>query len=51
MACWRIGERDEVRQWYDQAIGWMDKNNPGDLEMRRFRAEAETLMGIHGDQR
>ena len=46
MAHWRLGERGESRQWYRQAVAWMAKNQPGDEELRRFRAEAEELLGI-----
>ncbi len=53
MAHWQLGEKDEVRQWYEKAVEWMEKNKPEDEELRRFRAEAEELMGPsedhHGD--
>src|SRR5439155_17525669 len=25
MAHWQLGEKDEARNWYDQAVEWMDK--------------------------
>jgi tetratricopeptide (TPR) repeat protein len=46
MAHWQVGDKDEARKWYDQAALWMDKNQPANEELRRFRAEAEELMGI-----
>ena len=46
MAHWQLGEKDEARKWYDQAVQWMEKNQPQDEELRRFRAEAEELLGI-----
>jgi tetratricopeptide (TPR) repeat protein len=45
MAHWQIGEKDEARKWYDRAAQWMEKNRRRDDELRRFRAEAEVLMG------
>jgi tetratricopeptide (TPR) repeat protein len=45
MCYWRLGREDEARRWYDQAVLWMDKNQPHDEELRRFRAEAMSLMG------
>ena len=44
MAHWQLGEKDKAREWYDRAVQWMDKNQPTNEELRRFRAEAEELM-------
>jgi WD40 repeat protein/serine/threonine protein kinase/Flp pilus assembly protein TadD len=46
MAHWRLGDKEQARQWYDKAVPWMEKNKPQDDELRRFRAEAEALLGI-----
>jgi tetratricopeptide (TPR) repeat protein len=46
MAHWQLGKRDESRKWYDQAVEWMEKNQPKNEELRRFRAEAAELLGI-----
>ena len=46
MAHWQKGDNDEGRKWYTQAIEWMEKHRSRDQELRRFRAEAEDLMGI-----
>jgi hypothetical protein len=46
MAHWQLGETEEARRWYDRAVAWMDKNLTQDDELKRFRAEAEALMGI-----
>jgi tetratricopeptide (TPR) repeat protein len=46
MAHWMLGEKDKARQWYENAVQWMEKNNPQDDELRRFRAEAGELLGI-----
>jgi tetratricopeptide (TPR) repeat protein len=44
MARWQLGDKKDARKWYDQAVQWMDKNQPKDEELGRFRAEAETLL-------
>ena len=44
MAHWQLGDQDEARRWYNQAVEWMDKNKPKDEELRRFRAEAGELL-------
>jgi serine/threonine protein kinase/tetratricopeptide (TPR) repeat protein len=40
----RLGHAAEARRWYDRAVHWMDQYQPDDLELRRFRAEAEELV-------
>jgi tetratricopeptide (TPR) repeat protein len=44
MAHARLGNSAEARRWYDRAVRWMEQYQPGDLELRRFRAEAEQLL-------
>jgi serine/threonine protein kinase/tetratricopeptide (TPR) repeat protein len=46
MTHWQLGTKDEARKWYGEAVQWMDKYQPGDKELRRYRAEAEQLLGI-----
>ncbi len=46
MAYWQTGAQDKGRQAYDQGVQWMNKNRPQDEVFRRFRAEAEELLGI-----
>ena len=46
MAHWQRGDKEQARKWYDQAVPWMEKNKPQDEELRRFRAEAATLLGL-----
>jgi serine/threonine protein kinase/Tfp pilus assembly protein PilF len=46
MAHWQLVDKQEARKWYDKAVQWMEKKNPQDDELRRFRAEAEELLGI-----
>ena len=40
------GENEKARTWYDRAVEWMEKNQPRDEELKRFRAEAAALLGI-----
>jgi tetratricopeptide (TPR) repeat protein len=44
MAHWQLNEK--AREWYDRAVAWMDKNNPQNEELKRFRAEAAALLGL-----
>jgi tetratricopeptide (TPR) repeat protein/serine/threonine protein kinase len=46
MAHWKLDERGKARQWYDKAVEWMEKNQPNNEELRRFRAEAGELLGV-----
>jgi tetratricopeptide (TPR) repeat protein len=46
MTHWKLGDRDEARKWYDKAVAWTDKHQPGNDELRRFRAEAAELLGV-----
>lgn len=46
MSHWQLGHKDEARSWYDKAVGWMDRNQPNNEELVRFRAEAKQLLGI-----
>ena len=44
MAKHKLGEED-AREWYDKAVAWMEKEKPDDKELKRFRAEAEEVLG------
>jgi tetratricopeptide (TPR) repeat protein len=46
MAHWQLRNKDEARKCYNQAVQWMDKNDPKNEELRRFRAEASELLEI-----
>lgn len=46
MALWELGDKNEARTWYDKAVGWMDRNDAKNEELRRFRAEAAELLKI-----
>jgi tetratricopeptide (TPR) repeat protein len=44
MAHWKLGEKEQACRWYDKAVEWMDRNQPKNEELRRFRAEAAELL-------
>jgi serine/threonine protein kinase/tetratricopeptide (TPR) repeat protein len=46
MAHWHQNEKEKARAWYDQAVAWLDEHKPQDEELKRFRAEAEALLGV-----
>ena len=46
MSHWQLDHKDDARMWYDKAVEWMDKNQPTNVDLIRFRAEAEHLLGI-----
>jgi serine/threonine protein kinase/Flp pilus assembly protein TadD len=46
MVHWQLGDREAARKVYRQAVGWMDQHQPGNDELRRFREEAATLLGV-----
>jgi hypothetical protein len=42
----QLGDKTEARKWYDQAVEWMEKNEPRHEQLRRYRAEAAELLGV-----
>ena len=42
----RLGEKEQARKWYDQAVQWMEKNDPDDGGLKSMRAEAAELLGV-----
>jgi WD40 repeat protein len=46
LAQWQLGQKDEARKRYDQAVAWMTKYAPHDEDLTRVRAEAAELLGI-----
>jgi predicted Zn-dependent protease len=46
MAHRRLGDKGEALKWYIQGVQWMEKHQPRNEELRRFRAEAAELLGI-----
>jgi hypothetical protein len=51
MVHWRLGEKEQARKWYNQAVRWMEKNAPHSADLKRHRAEAAELMGIDNAKR
>jgi serine/threonine protein kinase len=47
MAQWRLGDKQKAREWFDKAVQWMDKNEPRDEDLHRYRAEAAALLKIN----
>src|SRR5262249_39645892 len=59
MAHWQLGKavqstaqeqarhRQDARKSYDSAVAWMEKYQPKNEELMRFRAEAAELLGIN----
>jgi tetratricopeptide (TPR) repeat protein len=46
MTHWQLNDKDKARVWYDQAVAWMNKHNPQNKELKRFREEATALLGL-----
>jgi tetratricopeptide (TPR) repeat protein len=46
MAHGKLAEKVKARELYDRAVRWMDKYQPQNVELHRFRAEAAELLGI-----
>jgi serine/threonine protein kinase/tetratricopeptide (TPR) repeat protein len=51
MAHQKLDKMEEARKWYDGAVQWTEKNQPQDEELRRFRREAEEVLGIKKDSK
>ena len=46
MSYWEQEDRQQARQWYDKAAGWIEKVHPADESYGRFRAEAAGRMQL-----
>jgi tetratricopeptide (TPR) repeat protein len=46
MAHWHLGEQDEARRRYDQAVAWMDEDQPNHEELLHVREMAEQLLKV-----
>jgi serine/threonine protein kinase/tetratricopeptide (TPR) repeat protein len=42
----RLGEKEQARKWYDQALQWMEQHDPDNGELNHIRAESAELLGI-----
>jgi hypothetical protein len=49
MAHWKLGNHERARQWYKQAVQWMENEQPKTEGLPRHRAEAEALLGAKND--
>jgi superkiller protein 3 len=49
MAHRQLGHPDEAAEYYHKAVRWVEKHQPKNKELRRFRAEAAALLGIADD--
>jgi Flp pilus assembly protein TadD len=47
MSHWQLGEREQAHKDYEQAVQWMQKKQPNNEELRRFRAEAAELLSVN----
>jgi Flp pilus assembly protein TadD len=50
MSHWQLGDKEEARRWYDQAVA-ATAIRPGLAEQRLRRAQAEKLLGIATGQK
>jgi Flp pilus assembly protein TadD len=48
MAHWQLGDKPQARSWYGKAVPWMEKNQPENEELLRFRSEAAALLEMSG---
>jgi serine/threonine protein kinase len=46
MVTWQQGKKEIARKTYDSGVRWMEKFQPSNLELLRFRSEAAGLLGI-----
>jgi Flp pilus assembly protein TadD len=46
MAHSQLGEKDKAHQWYERGIKWMDAKAATSDSLKRFRAEADELLGV-----
>jgi serine/threonine protein kinase/Flp pilus assembly protein TadD len=46
MANWQLGNQDEAKKWYDQAMVRTDKSQVQDEELQRICAEATALLDV-----
>ncbi len=45
MTLWKLNQKVKAEAEWKQAVGIMDSHTPGNLRLRRLRAEAEALLG------
>ncbi len=47
MAHWQLGDKTQARSWYDKAVPWLEKNQPKNEELIRYRDEAGALLRVN----
>jgi len=47
MAHWQLGDKEQAHKWFDQAVQWMEKNDPKNEDLHRLRGETEQLLGVN----
>jgi Flp pilus assembly protein TadD len=47
MAYWQLGDREQARKWYDQAVHWMDEDKPT-AEETRYHAAGSLVIELKG---
>jgi tetratricopeptide (TPR) repeat protein len=45
-AHWHLGHKSEARNWHHQAVEWVEKNQPNNPELCRFRTETAALLSL-----
>jgi tetratricopeptide (TPR) repeat protein len=50
MAHWQLGNKEQARRCYGQAVARVHGNKSRDVELNRFRAEAAVLLGLDGER-
>ena len=46
MSHWQLSDKPQALSWYAKAIAWMEKNQPKNEELIRFRDEAAALLEV-----
>jgi hypothetical protein len=46
MAHWRLGDPPKALAYFDGSVHWMESHAPSDLELKRFRTEAEAVVRL-----
>jgi tetratricopeptide (TPR) repeat protein len=51
MAHRQLDEKVKAHKWHHQAVEWMEKHQPQNEELLRFRAEAAELLGVEDESK
>ena len=46
MAHWQLGDKDQARKWYTQAVQWMHEQKATSQESRHLQRDAAALLKI-----